>query len=305
MTRRLVAVGLALLFGAGACAETDVGLSSEELAERYGTAETTPVVEPYVTTDTNYDFTGETSIADVSALIKYNEQVWYGVSPMDERPNPDQACGTFDNPVDELTELPTTIEGIVTLHPRYFEKIGFCGSDERYYGAYFLQDSSGGIQILKDTRIADFDVGDRVSVRVRGVMQEFGAGFVMIWDDETVISRDNEVYAQEAGPLLVADDLGKVVKIRGKVADPPTSSNFNAVCLIPPDSDDVTPCDPRCVGTEGCDGYILAAFDREIGQRNPDPIETGDIIELRGPVISGFDDLTVLIAEEGQYDIIE
>lgn len=304
MTRRFVAVGLVLAL-ASACAETDVGLSSEELTDRYGTAETTPVVEPYELTDTNYDFTGETSIADVAGLIEFQEQVWYGVSPIDERPNPEQACGTFDNPVDELSELPTTIEGIVTLHPRYFEKIGFCGSDERYYGSYFIQDSTGGIQILKDSRVADFDAGDRVSIRVRGVMQEFGAGFVMIWDDETVVSRDNAIYAEEVGPTLLPEHIGKVVRIQGRVADPPTSANFNAVCLVPPDAEDNSACDPNCVSSEQCSGYILAAFDREIGQRNPDPIEIGDVIEMRGPVISGFDDLTVLIAEEGQYDIIE
>ncbi len=304
MTKRLTALALLALVSAS-CAEPELGLSVSEMEDRYGDVSTTPVMEPYELTDQNYDFQGEIAIADLNDLIDFSQNVWYGVSPMDERPNPDQACGTFDNPVDELTQLPATIEGVVTLHPRFFEKVGFCGSDERYYGAYFIQDSTGGIQVLKDSRIADFDVGDRVSIRVRGIMQEFGAGFVLIHDRETVVSKDNPVYAEEVGPFLTPDDLGKVVKIRGKVADPPTNSNFNALCLIPPDSDDPTPCDPRCVGTEQCGGYILAAFDREIGQRNPDPIETGDILELRGPVVSGFDGLTVLIAEEGQYDIIE
>lgn len=304
MTGKLVALLLAL--GAvSACAETDDKLSPAEIDARYGEVTTTPVVEPYVTTDQNYDFTGEISIADLTGLIKFDENVWYGVSPDDERPFDDQSCGTFDNPVDELTELPARIEGIVTLHPRYFQKINFCGSDERYYGSYFLQDSTGGILVLKDSRIADFDVGDRVSIRVRGVYQAFEAGGVVIWDDEQVISSGNDVYVEDVDGLLGPEHIGKAVRIRGKVVEPPTNSNFNAICLVPPDSDDLSPCDPRCVSSEQCSGYILASFDREIGQRNPDPLTVGDVIEMRGPVINGFDDLEVLIAEEGQYDIIE
>jgi hypothetical protein len=292
---------------ATSCAETDEGLGPDEIAQRYNrdSITTTPVVEPYVTTDQPYDFTGDMPIGDLAEMIDFSESVWYGLSPIDQRPNPDQACGTFDNPVVELPDLPARIEGIVTLHPRFFEKIGFCGSDERYYGSYFLQDSSGGIQVLKDSRIADFDVGDRVSIRVRGLMQEFGAGFVLLHDEETVISKDHPVYLTDAERFLVPDHIGKAVRIRGKIVQPPTNFNFNNACLIPPDSDDTRPCDPRCVSSEQCQGYILAAFDREIGQRNPDPIEVGDVLEMRGPVIDGFDDLTIQIAEEGQYDIIE
>jgi hypothetical protein len=312
LTRSLFAIAaLALL---ASCADTDEGLNPAEIDERYGDVTTTPVVEPYETTEQNYDFTGPTSIGDLKDLFEFptistaNGPLvvpWFGLSPGDPRPNPDAACGTFDNEVAEVTELPVTIEGVVTLHPRFFKKVNFCGSDERYYGAYFIQDSTGGLLVLKDTRIADFDAGDRISLRVRGISQQFGSRDIMIWDEEQVISQDNAIYADPVDDIPTVDDVGNVVKVRGIVVEPPTNSNFNNVCLMPEGSTDTSVCDPRCLSSDQCFGYILAAFDREIGQRNPDPIEAGDLVELRGPVNDGFDGPTILIAEEGQYDIIE
>ena len=66
--------------------------------------------------------------------------------------------------------LPMTVEGIVTTYPRYFQKKLVCGEDERFYGSYFLQDSTGGILVLRDSRIANFTFGDRVRLKVRGIL---------------------------------------------------------------------------------------------------------------------------------------
>ena len=62
----------------------------------------------------------------------------------------------FENVVTEVSELPATIEGVVTHHPRLLRSPRFCAGEDRFYGSYYIQDETGGILVYKDSRVADF-----------------------------------------------------------------------------------------------------------------------------------------------------
>jgi hypothetical protein len=267
--------------------------------EHYGPVERAEILEPIGFTDQNYDFSGEMQIADLLDEFDPEEVVWYGLSPQDpyamgdERvldvdcdPNIEQ----FENRVDKIDALPAYIEGIVTLHPRLFQKVSVCGQDERYYGVYYLQDESGGIMVLRDSRLAAFTYGNRVRMRVRGVMQQFGTQAVMTYDNSEIYKPETryDIYYEEADEPLGPDDVGKVRRVRGTVISEPTNDNFNELILR---NDDDT-------------HDFAVALDREFGMRGVE-LELGQRVQITGPVAESYGAFTVLVASLGQIEWLD
>jgi hypothetical protein len=293
----------ALLVSAG-CADAKGPLDPHET---YGQAQDTDVLEPIPFTEQNYDFTGETSIADLRALIG-SELVWYGVSPIDPYPTGDErkadvVCDPlgYPNVTNEIEELPTFIEGIVTLHPRYFEKMSVCGQDQRYYGSYFIQDETGGIMVLKDSRISDFSFGDRVKLRVRGLVKSFQTYAVLIHDSEEIVEPGTtyDIYYEVADEELGYDDLGQVRRISGTIISEPTSTNFNELHLR---SDEYYTVNPSTGEREYVE--FAASIDRELAHRKYD-LSEGTRVQLTGPVINSYSQYVVLISSLGQVEWLD
>lgn len=291
----------ALIAAVAACSGP---VDPDDSLDQYGDVSTTITDEPVSFTKTPYDFTGETSIDDLKRLIG-SGNTWYGASA--ESPYPvGPVCDRFGATVETVPELPVEIEGIVTLHPRYFFKPAYCGSDERYYGAYFIEDASGGIMVYKDSRVADFTFGDRVRLTVHGLSKFFDTTAINVFTDETVVSRGGEVYYQDLGSEgLDLEHVGETVRIRGEVVVPPTNYNFNQLCMVPEGSNPEG-CDPRCIADgQQCQlEHMLVSIDREIGTRKPIPIEPGQILEITGPVINSFG-LQVVVLRLGQINFVE
>jgi hypothetical protein len=309
-----------LLTGCGA--ETDPSTQAE-IDDRFGEG-TTQYVQEYVKfIDTPLTMQGETSINDVLTNLIADDFVWYGMSPDSPFPQA-QGCDERGNDVATVAELPTTIEGIVTLQPRYFQKINFCGSDERFYGSYFLEDKSGGILILKESRVEDFNMGDHVSLRVRGLMKYFDTKAVLVYDEEEVIEKDFGVpYRVLTGPITL-DDVGRVGRVTGKVSGLPTNTNFNEMCLVGLNDTSEEPCAKACKANVDClsetctfattnalsgtcereGGYWLVSLDKEIGQRQPRIIEVGQKLEITGPVVNSFG-LKLLVSRFGQVNFLD
>ncbi len=82
--------------------------------------------------------------------------------------------GCWSGSEEVIAELPVVIEGVVSLHPRQFVKVDICGQDERHYGSFVVEDDTGGILVLRDSRVANYNYGDRVRVTVYGMMLTFG-----------------------------------------------------------------------------------------------------------------------------------
>jgi hypothetical protein len=322
-----VLVALALVISA--CGEPSDPPSDAERARILGDAEIVFVEEKVDFTDEQYDFTGPTSIQALKSIIPPNEFVWYGTSPGDPPPFEEEANGVYKcgsrNQIREVSQLPATIEGIITLQPRYFQRTVYCDSDERFYGSYFIEDSTGGIMVLKESRIEDFYMGDRVRLRVRGLVKYFDTVAVLVSDEEEVVSEDNPIYYRNTSRELEEEDAYEVHRIRKKVASLPTNQNFNEMCLIDVDNPDLDSCRKPCAFNNDCEsgtcdfgnsqnavaGYCttdegewLVSLDREIGQRQPRKINRGDILEVTGPVVNSFG-LKILVSRAGQMRFVE
>ncbi len=286
-----IAISIALLFGLTACVDAETETSHLDFAEP-GTF--TPVSDPIEFTDQPYDFTGDTSIGDLRALFPF-DMVWHAFPSDAQYPVPgdcDPQRTQNETTPAFLDELPAVIEGIVTIHPRYFMKISVCGTEERYYGSYIIQDGSGGIHVLKDSRVAEFDVGDRVRLRVRALTRNFGTRAVLAFDQEEVLttpSTREPVYFQEIDRNFTETaDLYEVRRITGRVVLPATNQNFNEMEIRPDD---------------GIGIRWRASVDRELGTRGVAPPE-GALVELTGPIVESFG-LRMLITNLGQIRVIE
>jgi hypothetical protein len=255
------------------------------------------VEEPIAFTAINYNFTGPNSIAELNALIDRrppNEFNYYAYAP--GVPFPFEGnCTPFNErfPVRLVTEqdLPMTIEGIVTIYPRYFRNQLFCGQRERFYGSYFIQDSTGGVVVLRDSRVAPFTFGARVRLKVSGVQggafNNVPSRFVLMSEVEEVVSAGNPIYYEPTEQAFGVPDIGKVKRVRGVIVQAPTNFNFNEMRLRHPTEPGI---------------FWDVSLDRELGQRSP-PLELGDTIETTGPVLDAFG-LRMIIFSLGQIDNI-
>ena len=256
-------------------------------------------------TTSPYDFTGPTPIADIVALTDVDDFVWQGFEAGQPFPvtGDCEADRRGDQVMAQLSELPATIEGVVTLHPRYFQKHAICGQDERFYGSFFIQDSSGGILVLKDSRVSDFTYGNRVRLRVRALMSNrFGAGFraVLAYDAQEIVTRDDDaddpLYLQDKFPIYYAPvdgpfegtDIGLVKQVTGYVTREANNNNFSELRLNS---------EPDGSGTEW-----LVSLDRELALRNP-PLGIGTQVRLTGPVLESFG-LRMIIAAYSQIEVL-
>jgi hypothetical protein len=268
----------------------------------YDQGEQVPVTEPIEFTEQNYDdVSGDLTISDLRDLRDENAFVWYGYSPLDPYPLGDtrahgQDCSpiaAFENVVTEVPEFPATIEGVVTHHPRLLRSPRVCAGEDRFYGSYYLQDETGGILVYKDSRVADFTFGDRVTIRVRGMAaQNFssmpaGVVGVLAYDNENVVERDLPVYFEETDEDFTAADVAQVRRIRGEVIQEPTNTNFNSMTLA----------------SLNTDATWSVSLDREISRRSY-TFEAGEVVELTGVVADNFG-LTMLIYSLGQIERIE
>lgn len=265
----------------------------------YDPGEQVPVTEPIEFTDQNYDvISGDLTIAELRDLRDESAFVWYGYAPGDPYPfGAGRALGqdcspveAFENVVSEVPELPATIEGVVTLHPRLLRSPRFCAGEDRFYGTYYIQDETAGVMVYKNSRIADFTFGDRVSLRVRGISaQKFSsmpAGVVGVtaYDSETVVDRGNPIYYEATDQNFVAEDVGKVKRVTGRVVTEPTNQNFNALAIEHADT-----------------GAVWSAqIDRELSRRGV-PFSAGETVQLTGPVADSFG-LTMIIYSLGQIE---
>lgn len=182
--------------------------------------------------------------------------------------------------------LPAEIEGIVTLHPRWYMKLSGCNrAEEKYYGNWFIEDATGGVFVVGDSKVAPFDVGDRVKIRVRGVLTNFGMDMVYVHDVLEIDRNKRPVYYQEVDRALGPDDIGETRRIRGVVVGPPdTFGEF----LVETDS-----------GVR-----IAASLDAELNRRRVHP-PIGSTLCVTGPVLYSFSAYSIPIMRIGQLAVVD
>lgn len=289
-SKLVAALGLSFVLCGAACVEPD---PPGNMAEHFEAGVFVGVNDPIAFTDVPYDFTGASTIAELRGLAPAFESVWYGISDQFSYPiegDCDPGRTNSETVVAQIADLPMTIEGIVTLHPRYFQKIAVCGTDERYYGSYIMQDATAGIMVLKDSRLAEFDVGDRVRLTVRGIIKYFDTIAVLVYADESVMNAPDErypVYYEQLSRRFLAEDVGKVARVRGRVILEATNQNFNEM---------------RLESLEDSNVRWVVSFDRELGARGVAP-PVGAVVELTAPVLNSFG-LRMIVGSLGKMEII-
>ena len=252
------------------------GNTQEDPSEWYDPGSAYDVLEPIAFTDVNYGFTGETAIADLPVPEPF--ETWF--APGDAPPSDDCA--------DWLTDsgLPATISGIVTILPRFYYKSSGCtpnsgDNDEKFYGSFFVQDSTGGYFVLGDTKVAHFDAGDRVTLKVRAVREAFEQFMIPVYDTVEIVRGPEPIYyeAVPTGPLG-PEHVSRVVRIEGTVATEPTT--FGEIYV---DADD---------GTRHKFG-----LDSELNRRGV-AFPIGSRLQVTGPVLFSFDEYTIIVMRIGQ-----
>jgi hypothetical protein len=184
--------------------------------------------------------------------------------------------------------LPMVIEGVVTVHPRYYFKTNGCdaASDEKYYGSFFIEDATGGVFVLGDSKVAHFDVGAKVRMTVRGVRTAFDLDMVYAHDIEEIYHDESQaIYYQPASGSLGASDVGEVRRIEGVVTtDKDTFGEF----LV-----------------ESDDGQSYSvSLDVELNRRGVSyPIDSR--VQVTGPVLLSYSAYTIIVMKKGQVSILD
>lgn len=295
--------GLVLLLSA--CAEERAPISESEIWD--DPVEQTAAGYPVTLLDreqgNSYDLprAGMNSIADLISVYDgrgNNENYFFSEEyfTSEERDAPLQEC-RFDGAVPRAS-LPMVIEGVVTHYPRRFLKVEVCdfAEDERFWGAFTIEDDTGGIVVLRPGRTATFGFGDRVRLTVYGLMLTFGRDP----DTRAVLSYDLEVLSRDESPDLErpvlyervdrrfgAEDATEVKQIEGVIFQSPNNANFNEMLVADrsidmdfdagPLSGSLLNCVRSCEGAcnVDCDyGDACSAFCEEQCSADPNDVPT-------------------------------
>ncbi len=132
--------------------------------------------------------------------------------------------------------LPMTVEAVVTLYPRAYLKLAVCGHDERFYGSYTVEDDTGGLVVLRDSRVAQFTFGDRVRLTVTGLMLTYGPdpdtrAVLIASVDSVEKTAGDPVLFERTHEAFAIPHVGRVHRVEGYVVSAPSNDNFNKLVL--------------------------------------------------------------------------
>lgn len=255
----------------------------EDPMDWYQPAEGYDVQETIEFTDTPYGFpsAAEDSIADLPLPPEFT--TWFA-----EDDPPPAGCGDWETD----PGLPSTIHGMVTAHPRIYIKVSGCvpednfdaDSDEKYYGSFFVQDSTGGVFVLGDSKVAHFTMGDRVTLDIRAVKNNFGLKMVAAHDVTEIQRGPEPIYYQTQTGDLGDEHVGKVVRVQGTVATgPDTFGEFQL---------------------HGDQGEIWSVgLDVELNRRGVQ-FPVGQRLQITAPVMYSYSTYTLVVMRLGQVTVL-
>lgn len=255
------------------------------------------VEEPIAYTEVNYDFPVDdgATIAALSEAVFPVADYWdiaYG--PGEQFPA-DSGCPSA---VEE--DLPFEIEGTVTLRPAWYIKTDGCAaqiddaggssgapenSDEKYYTSYFVQDRTGGIFVLFDSRLSLFDTGDRVKLRVRGVRTSFDVNMIYAHDIVDIEYTRSPLYYEPVVGPFTNEHIGRVMRYEGVVTK--EIGTFGDV------------------NVEADDGTVyLFQVAQDLARRRAVAPKLGQRVQVTGPVFLSYGEYPILVTQAGQVSVV-
>jgi hypothetical protein len=302
----------------------DPRANPEDPSGWYDGASAQDVEEAIDWTDENYaapeaDADGIAAMAE--AVFPVSDTRAIGVGPgdlFDGRAD----CGT-----ETISELPRTVSGIVTLHPAWYIKVFGCNpsgegnfdtdSEEKYYSSFFIQDRTGGTFVLLDSRVAPFDLGDRLTIEVRAVKSHYSWDMVYSHDvleierdvspiyyqlppETPYVDRVSEDYAQDndicdfdkESSTLGMEQVNEVVRVEGTVLT--ALDDFGGFTV------------------QGDDGAVFhASLGLDLGRRPALDPQPGQRVQVTGPVMRAFNFdnsctiFPIAVTRIGQYELLD
>lgn len=240
------------------------------------------VEEPVEFTDVPYDFPldDDDGIGALGGAV-FPVDYWTVAYAEDDQYPAESDCESSVH-----TGLPFEVEGIVTILPDFYFKTDGCTyDDEKFYGSYFIEDRTGGLFILGDSKVAHFDMGDKVRMVVRGARTSWDMDMVVAHDVIEVVERDLPIAYELHTESLSLDDISRVKRMIGIVQTDPDT--FGEVTLLTDD------------GVE-----FHMSLDSELNRRDVSwPI--GTRLSVTGPVIFSYDIFSLVIMRVGQVEVLD
>ena len=294
MVRQRQRLALLLLPLLAACEGAREGRESTD--DWFDNGEDLAVGEFVAFTDVNYD------IADGDGILGLKQALFpvasgsVGHDRLVFGPG-DAAADAGGCDIQSNSALPYVIEGVVTTHPRFYFKSSGCewDSEEKYYGSFFIQDATGGQMILGDSKVARFDMGDRVRILARAVKTSFELDMVYSYDLLEITGRDEPIFYEETTQEFGCErdepinwdacDTGRVKRITGTVVqEKDTFGDF----IIENDA--------------GVQWHI--GLDVEMNRRGIN-YPLGTRMTATGPVLYSFSTYALVVMKKGQIQIHE
>ena len=164
--------------------------------------------------------------------------------------------------------------------------------------------------VLGDSKVAHFEMGDRVTLEVRAMKESFGLTMVYSQDLVEVERGPFPIAYQEPEGPLGESDAYQVRRMTGTVG---YTGDFGEVQLCTGavedgDFDDLNADDPRANGArircvdEG-DGFFMI-IDSELQRRGVE-LSVGERVEVTGPVLFSFDEYRIVVTRLGQLQYLD
>jgi hypothetical protein len=252
--------------------------------------------EPVAFTDAPYDIPAEGEPGIGELLYPVFPAPFGGALAASEAPDGPPCAGW------RVTEdLPLRVIGVVTILPQYYIKSSGCGADEKFYTSYFIEDDTGGVMVLGNSRSAMFDAGDVVELEVRSVQYSFENRLVYGYEvvADLTMNLPLAIHYEVKQAPFDASDIGRVRRVTGTVVQEP--DGFGAFYLHPDGQD--APCVPPANNDEDPVGCAIANLSTELNRR-PVQIPAGTRLTMTGPVASSFG-YKLIITRLGQIERLD
>ena len=135
----------------------------------------------------------------------------------------------------QIAGLPMVVEGVVTIPGTYYIKVSVCDQEEKFYGSFAIEDDTGGIMVLRDSRVAQVQPGNVVRLTVHTLVISDNFGRI---DSRAVLSYDLEILPESRDLLfstttqsIDGEHVGRTTQVEGFMLENPSNLNFSTMVL--------------------------------------------------------------------------
>ena len=271
-----------------------------ETGEQHEVTEPVPLVDRAAGQNYGLPRNGLQSIADLidvlpEADIGRDEPKFYSSSA--------QGLMCTNGRTSQSASLPMTIEGVITIPGTYYIKVSVCDQEEKFYGSFVVEDDTGGIMVLRDSRVSQVQPGDVVRMTVHSMAVSDNLGRI---DSRAILSYDLEILGEKRDVLyerttdaLGTEHVGRTMQVEGYTIEKPTNLNFSTMVLsnLPFGETDASgssvcrnycqpACADACVGagtSDVCETRICPVLCDAFDAENPTGGDPSSFLESRLP----------------------